>query len=168
MALGAGLQPVRGFPLWVQRAFAMLSTVSSDALIGCWDSKFEYAFWRPVTAIRAGGGNPELAADPSWIGLVTTPNHPEYPAAHGCFSGSVVEVLRAYFGTDELHFTMSSAAPGLTTARAILTTISAEVLTDILDARNYGGMHHRNSTVVGVELGEAGREASHRTLLPAS
>ncbi len=46
------------------RLFAMLSAASSDAFIGCWDSKFQYAFWRPVTAIRAGGGNPNLMADP--------------------------------------------------------------------------------------------------------
>src|SRR5215831_4847309 len=69
------------------RLFAMLSTASSDALIGCWDSKYNYAFWRPVTAIRVGGGNPNLEPDPDWIGFVITPNHPEYPAAHGCFSG---------------------------------------------------------------------------------
>ena len=95
------------------RLFAMLATAASDALIACWDSKYQYAFWRPVTAIRAGGGNPSLQADPSWIGFNITPNHPEYPAAHGCFSGSVVEVLTTYFGTDELHFTMSSPAPDL-------------------------------------------------------
>jgi hypothetical protein len=53
--------------LGTARLFAMLSTVASDALIGCWDSKFTYGFWRPVTAIRAGGGNPNLAADPTWI-----------------------------------------------------------------------------------------------------
>jgi len=42
------------------RFFALLTTASSDALIACWDSKFFYNFWRPVTAIRAGDtdGNP--------------------------------------------------------------------------------------------------------------
>jgi hypothetical protein len=148
------------------RLFAMLSTVASDALIGCWDSKFEYAFWRPVTAIRAGGGNPGLAADPTWIGLVTTPNHPEYPAAHGCFSGSVVEVLRAYFRTDAIHFTMSSAAPGLLQPVRSYDHFS-QVLTDILDARIYGGMHYRNSTVVGAELGkQVAREAIEHFFRP--
>ena len=78
--------------------------------------------------------------------------HPEYPAAHGCFSGSVVEVLRAYFGTDQLHFTMSSPAPGLLQPVRSYDRFS-QVLTDILDARVYGGMHYRNSTVVGAELG---------------
>ena len=152
--------------LGAARLFAMLSTVASDALIGCWDSKFEYAFWRPVTAIRAGGGNPYLAADPTWIGLVITPNHPEYPAAHGCFSGSVVEVLRAYFGTDQLHFSMSSPAPGLLQPVRSYDRFS-QVLTDILDARVYGGMHYRNSTVVGAELGrKVARQAIEHFFLP--
>ncbi|PYQ06663.1 MAG: PA-phosphatase [Acidobacteria bacterium] len=61
------------------RFFAMLAASSSDALIACWDAKYHYMFWRPVTAIRTGGGNPALTGDPSWLSLVTTPNHPEYP-----------------------------------------------------------------------------------------
>jgi hypothetical protein len=148
------------------RLFAMLSAASSDALIGCWDSKFDYAFWRPVTAIRAGGGNPDLVADPNWIGLVTTPNHPEYPAAHGCFSGAVVEVLRTYFGTDRMHFTMSSAAPDLLQPVRSYDRFS-QALTDILDARIFGGMHYRNSTIVGSELGRrVARETVEHFFLP--
>jgi len=134
------------------RLFALLAVSASDALISCWDSKFHYAFWRPVTAIRAGGGNLGLLADPTWIGVVITPNHPEYPAAHGCFSGSVAEVLTTYFGSDALHFTMSSPAPGLLQPVRSYDRIS-QVLTDILNARIYGGMHYRNSTAVGAEIG---------------
>jgi len=152
--------------LGAARLFAMLSTVASDALIGCWDSKFAYGFWRPVTAIRAGGGNPDLTADPAWIGLVITPNHPEYPAAHGCFSGSVVEVLKAYFHSDRMNFTMSSAAPGLLQPIRSYSRFS-QALTDILNARVYGGMHYRNSTVVGAELGrKVARQALERYFVP--
>jgi hypothetical protein len=148
------------------RLFAMLATAASDALIACWDSKFEYAFWRPVTAIRAGGGNPTLTSDSTWIGLVTTPNHPEYPAAHGCFSGSVVEVLQTYFGTDELDFTMTSLAPGLLQPVRSYQRFS-QALTDILNARIYGGMHYRNSTVVGAKLGRrVARHAMRRFFVP--
>lgn len=135
------------------RFFAMLSTVSSDALIACWDSKYTYAFWRPVTAIRSGGANSQLQADPNWIGLAVTPNHPEYPAAHGCFSGAVVETLRTYFGTDSLDFAMTSAANGLIQPVRRYHTFSG-ALTDILNARIYGGMHFRNSTVQGAMIGK--------------
>ena len=148
------------------RLFGMLSTAASDALIACWDSKYQYAFWRPVTAIRAGGGNPSLLADSDWIGFNITPNHPEYPAAHGCFSGSIVEVLTAYFGTDELHFTMSSPAPDLLQSVRSYGRFS-QVLEDILNARIYGGMHYRSSTVVGKELGrQVSRQAIEHFFLP--
>jgi hypothetical protein len=148
------------------RLFAMLTTVAYDSLIGCWDSKYEYAFWRPVTAIRAGGGNPVLVADPTWIGIVITPNHPEYPAAHGCFSASVVEVLASYFGADTLHFTMTSAAPGLVQPARSYDRFS-QALTDILNARIYGGMHYRNSTIAGAKLGtEVARQALAHFFIP--
>jgi hypothetical protein len=29
--------------------------------------------------------NPGTIPDPNWIGRLVTPNHLEYPAAHGCF-----------------------------------------------------------------------------------
>ncbi|HKA08003.1 MAG TPA: vanadium-dependent haloperoxidase, partial [Gemmataceae bacterium] len=130
------------------RLFAMLSTASSDGFIACWDSKYTYAFWRPVTAIRAGGGNPSLEADPDWIGLVLTPNHPEYPDSHSCFSGAVIATLQAYFGTDQLSFTMSSVAPGLIQPVRHYDSFS-QALEDTRNARIYGGIQYRNSTEYG-------------------
>jgi hypothetical protein len=136
------------------RFFAILSTAGSDSLIGCWESKFAYAFWRPVTAIRVGGGNPNLDADPNWIGVVITPNHPEYPSAHACFSGGVTEALRTYFGTDAFSFSIDSTVPNLMFAPVRDYTSFSEALTDIRNARIYGGMHYENSTLRGAELGQ--------------
>jgi hypothetical protein len=64
------------------RMMAMLWTGVADAAIGCFNGKYKYGFWRPLTAIPGGGGNALLTADPAWLPLGTTPNHPEYPAAH--------------------------------------------------------------------------------------
>lgn len=141
------------------RFFAMLTTASSDALIACWDSKFFYNFWRPVTAIRAGDidGNPKTEPDSAWIGLVVTPNHPEYPAAHGCFSAASTETLKFFFGTDRLDFTMDSLVAGLTSPVRFYGSFS-QALSDILNARIYGGMHYRISTRVGAKMG---RRVSH-------
>jgi hypothetical protein len=61
------------------RFMAALWAGATDGLIGCWNGKFEFSFWRPVTAILAGGGNSKLAADPNWLPLAPTPPHPEYP-----------------------------------------------------------------------------------------
>jgi hypothetical protein len=137
------------------RFFAMLTTASSDALIACWDTKFFYNFWRPVTAIRAGDtdGNPETKPDPNWIGLVITPNHPEYPAAHGCLSSASTGTLTFFFGTDHFNFTLDSTVEGLTNPVRHYTRFS-QALDDILEARIYGGMHYRNSTHKGATIGK--------------
>ena len=51
------------------RLMAMLWAGFADAGIGCLNAKFSFSFWRPVTAIQAGGGNPALTADPNWLPL---------------------------------------------------------------------------------------------------
>jgi len=137
------------------RYFAMLATASADALIACWDAKYFYNFWRPVTAIRAGDtdGNSETAPDPAWIGLIITPNHPEYPAAHSCFSGASTETLNYLFGTDEVGFSMDSNVAGVVSPVRTYDRLS-DALEEVLDARIYGGMHYRNSTRIGAHVGK--------------
>jgi hypothetical protein len=139
------------------RFFAELAVTGSDALIACWDSKYTYGFWRPVTAIRAGGGNPALTADPTWLSLVVTPNHPEYPAAHGCFTGAIVYTLEAFFNTDDITFTLDSNFAGVTQTVRTYYHFS-EALDEVKLARIYGGMHYRNSTEQG---GNVGKQVSH-------
>jgi hypothetical protein len=137
------------------RYFAMLSTVSADALIACWDAKYHYNFWRPVTAIRAGDtdGNPLTAPQADWIGLVATPNHPEYPGAHGCVSSAIAETLEHFFGTDEICFSIDSNVAGLLSPVRSYARFS-DALHEVIDARTYGGMHYRNSSRVGALLGK--------------
>ena len=67
----------------------MMSVTYADALIACFDAKYHYAYWRPITAIRAGDtdGNDRTVGDPAWSPLLPgTPNHPEYPSAHSCLT----------------------------------------------------------------------------------
>ncbi len=141
------------------RFFAMLAMASADAIIACWDTKYTYNFWRPVTAIRAGNtdGNPGTEPDPNWIAQVITPNHPEYPAAHGCFSGASTQTLKFFFGTDDFDFTIDSNIPGLTNPQRSYSSFS-QALHEVSDARVYGGMHYRNSTHKG---GNIGKQVSH-------
>jgi hypothetical protein len=132
----------------------MLSTASADALIACWDAKFHYNFWRPVTAIRSGATDDSTETTPQadWIGLVVTPNHPEYPAGHGCVSAAVTETLTEFFGTDQMCFAVDSNVAGLTSPVRTYSRFS-EALDEVLRARVYGGMHFRNSGRVGAVLG---------------
>jgi hypothetical protein len=151
------------------RYFAMLATASADALIACWDAKYFYNFWRPVTAIRAGDsdGNPATAPDPAWMGLILTPNHPEYPAAHGCFSAASTETLKQFFGTDEVAFSIDSSVAGLVNPVRTYGRLS-DALAEVLEARIYGGMHYRNSTRVGANIGkQASRFMARHFFRPA-
>jgi hypothetical protein len=137
------------------RYFAMLASASADALIACWDAKYFYNFWRPVTAIRArdSDGNPETAPDPAWIGLIVTPNHPEYPAAHGCFSGASTATLKYFFGTDDVGFWIDSNVASLVSPVRTYFRFS-DALTEVGEARIYGGMHYRSSTRIGGNIGK--------------
>src|SRR5579872_1880901 len=126
----------------------------ADAQIACWDSKYFYNFWRPITAIRLGDldGNPATAADPAWQPLIDTPNFPEYPSGHADISGAVSHVLSLYFGQDDLTFQMTTTnalAPQRT--RAFNRFSQAEL--EVINARVYVGIHYRNSDVVAADQG---------------
>jgi hypothetical protein len=71
--------------------------------------------------------------NPLGRGLVITPNHPEYPAAHGCFSGASTETLKYLFGTDEVGFSMDSTVVGLVKPSRTYDRLS-DALAEVLDA----------------------------------
>jgi hypothetical protein len=131
------------------RLMAMLWAGYADAGIGCWNAKFSYGFWRPVTAVRVGGGNPALTADPKWSPLANTPAHPEYPAAHGCATGVVSAILANFFGTPNLRFSVDSVVTH-TTHKFTSTT---ELLDEVERARVYAGFHYHHSVIQGKVLG---------------
>jgi len=138
------------------RLLAMLHVATADALIAVFDSKYYYNFWRPVTAIRAGetDGNDATEADVTWVALAPTPNHPEYPAAHGAVSTAYAETLRHFFGTKKVTITLSSTLTG--TTHTFHNT--DDIIKEIIDARIYGGMHYRTSGVHGSVIG---RKVAH-------
>jgi hypothetical protein len=135
---------------------AMGELITTDAGIGCFDSKYFYLAWRPITAIQHADkdGNPNTTADPAWTPLVTTPNHPEYPSAHGCLTSAFTDALAAALHTQRLNVTIPGATNGgttLTTTRHYNTV--ADVQHEIVDARVWIGFHFRNSVEQGEQLG---------------
>jgi len=134
------------------RITAMLEIAVVDALGACFDTKYHYNYWRPTSAIRLADtdGNPATEADLAWTPFVPTPNHPEYPAAHGCNDGAIAEVIRSFYGTKKVRFAFDSTVTG--------TTHHYESTDDLVhDSRNgrvWGGMHFRNSTIIGSEMGK--------------
>jgi hypothetical protein len=121
------------------RLFAQLYVTSADALIACFDSKYHYSFWRPITAIRAGDsdGNPATIADALWTPLLATPNHPEYPSAHGCFTASIAQALADFFGTKKVTITLTSTVTN--SSRSFDST--DDLIREIIDARVWAGIH---------------------------
>jgi PAP2 superfamily len=136
------------------RLLAMLMTVQADAFIGCMNAKYHFTFWRPYTAIRNGDidGNPDTVADPNWLPLAPTPPHPEYPAAHGCVTSATANVLKRFFGTDDVHFSVDSLAFGVVQPIRQFSSFHGLVL-EVRQARIYGGMHYHHSIVQGEILG---------------
>lgn len=136
--------------------FAMGMIVTADAGMGCYDSKFFYEFWRPITAIRNADkdGNPDTTADPNWSPLLSTPTHPEYPSQHGCFTAAFTDALAAALGTKHLDVTMPGGANG---SSNLSVTQYFKTVNDIqkqeIDARVWIGFHFRNSVKQGEKLG---------------
>ncbi len=137
------------------RLMAMSYATMADSYIGCFNSKYHFSFWRPVTAIRNGGidGNPETIADPTWTPLGVTPGHPEYPSAHGCVTGGLAAALQAYFGTPNIQISVSSSVTGTTHHF----TNSHDLQREVEYARIYTGFHYHHSMVQGFVLGPAVR-----------
>jgi hypothetical protein len=138
------------------RLMAMLWVTQADATIGCFDSKYHYLFWRPISAITLADtdGNGATTADPAWTQVVATPNHPEYPAAHACVFSSMGEALRAFYGTTNLSFSFDSTVAGISAAGMVHDYTSIQQLNDDSFARIWGGMHFRTSVEHGRTLGE--------------
>lgn len=126
------------------RMYALAEASLADTQIACWDTKYFHNFWRPVTAIRAGGGNPALVADPAWQPLINTPNFPEYTSGHASTSGAISHALRLFFGTDELNFQMTTTNPNAQQKTRTFTRFS-QAEEEVVDARVYVGIHYRNS-----------------------
>jgi hypothetical protein len=135
---------------------AMGELVTTDAGIACFDSKFFYQFWRPITAIRNADkdGNPDTTADPTWQALLGVPGHPEYPSQHGCFTAGFTEALAAALHTRHLDVAM----PGGQNGSSVLTTTQhfdtvRDIQRQVVDARVWLGFHYRSSVEDGEKLG---------------
>ena len=148
------------------RLFALLNLAMVDANIACWDSKYTYRFWRPVTAIPLADtdGNDATEADPAWTPLRPTPLHPEYPSAHACVSNAAARVLTSFFGNHTAFSTATSTCP----AGVVRSYDSFQAMADeIGDSRIYIGFHFRSSIRDGAHLGRhVGHWTFHRFLQP--
>lgn len=135
------------------RLMAMLWTGIADSAIACFNGKYKYGFWRPVTAIPAGGGSPDTPADAAWTPLAATPAHPEYPAAHGCLTGAASSLIADFFGTTRVYIlTDSMAFTDGVHQHAFKDT--RDLMDEVFWARIYAGFHFFHSLEAGRQLGQ--------------
>jgi hypothetical protein len=122
------------------RLFGLLNIGLADAAINCWDAKYIYNFWRPVTAIndpRASLINPATTADPTWEPLWKTPNFPSYTSGHSTFSGTADAILTSIFGADTAFTVGSDDLPGYSRSFGSCTQAANEAG----ESRIMGGIH---------------------------
>jgi hypothetical protein len=140
------------------RALALMYIAGADASIACFDAKYTYSFWRPISAIRRGDedGNGATVPDTEWEPLITTHQHPEYPSGHSTNSSAMATALKLLFG-DDPGVPIVATSPRNPTFPRQWTTFS-EGVDEVISARVYIGFHFRNSDVVGAQLG---RQVAH-------
>jgi hypothetical protein len=146
------------------RLFAMENLAGADASIGCWNDKYYWQFWRPITAIREADtdGNPATEPDPTWLPLfdpstpvchpplLFTPPFPDHPSGHTCNSGAFVHTLQNFFGTDKIAF--SAFSNKSCTWRSF--ERFSDALNEVIDARVWSGIHFRTADMQGAVLGK--------------
>lgn len=103
------------------RALATLNIALMDSVIACWDAKYAYWYIRPSQL------------DPELKSVFPPPNHPSYPAAHGCLTTAAATVLAGLFPGDRERL----LAQGKEAA----------------EARVLAGIHYRFDIDAGQELG---------------
>jgi hypothetical protein len=139
------------------RLFAVLNIAMADTRFTTWSAKRFYGSvaievtWRPVTAIPlADPGNPNTVPDPTWLPLIVTPSHPEYPAGHPSENGAGATVLLSYFGGQQQTFTLTTVGQPSRTYNSI-----AQARSDGDNARVWGGMHYPSTVAISDAEGAA-------------
>jgi membrane-associated phospholipid phosphatase len=104
------------------RVLAVLNIAYFDAIIACFDAKYTYWYIRPSQL------DPELKT------IFPPPNHPSYPAAHGCLSAAAATVLASIFSRDKQRVLALATEAG--------------------ESRIWAGIHYRFDVEAGQVLGQ--------------
>jgi membrane-associated phospholipid phosphatase len=105
------------------RVFAVLNLAASDAIIACFEAKYNY--W----SIRPSQADTTLVLAEN-VGL---PNFPSYPSGHACSAGAFDAALGHFFPDERAEFTRIAEEQAM--------------------SRLYGGIHYRFDNDGGLELG---------------
>jgi hypothetical protein len=125
-------------------AYALTGTAINDALIACFETKYEYSLVRPITYIR------EVMGYPTWNSFLGTPAHPEYSSAHSSLSVAAARVIEKVFGnvgsfTDHTYDYLGFAPRTYSSIIAIGVEAGR--------SRFYAGIHYNNTIDAGILQG---------------
>jgi hypothetical protein len=166
------------------RLLAIANIAMSEAGLAGWESKYFYAFWRPVGGIResdpgtgptgAGDGNASTIGDTTYtplgapgsntMGPNFTPPFPSYPSGHATFGGALFQTLRNFYGTDDVEFTfVSDELNGVTLDNlGVARPLKPRTFTNFSDPENengqsriYLGIHWRFDKNEGIAQGNS-------------
>jgi hypothetical protein len=81
--------------------------------------------------------------------LLVTPPFPDHPSGHTCNTGAFVHTLQNFFGTDKIA--VASFSNKSCTTRSF--ERFSDILSEVIDARVWAGIHFRTADVQGSVLG---------------
>lgn len=133
------------------RLFALLGMALSDAVAPTFQTKFQFHFWRPVTAIQEADtdGNPNTDPDPAWRPRLSA-GSPEHTSGHSSFAGAGPRILSGFFCKDTIAFdlTTDSAPAGPRHYDSF-----SEAAAEAGRSRIFGGIHFEFSNQAGLRTG---------------
>jgi hypothetical protein len=159
------------------RLFALINLSMADAAIQCWKVKYDYEFWRPIVAIRAGDtdGNDNTPGDPDWNPLGApfsngpagalnfTPPFPAFTSGHATFGAASLRMVAKFYGRDDIAFSfVSDEFNGINTdqngnvrPRVVRRFNSlSQAYRENAQSRIYLGIHWKFDATEGVAAGE--------------
>ena len=149
------------------RLFALVAMSQADTIIGVWDAKFHYNFWRPQTAIQFGDvdGNPGTAGDPAWVPFINNPAYPDYTSGANGVSSSAMFSMEHFFETDNMEFSMTTTNTGPTIQDTRNYSSFSQAIQEVVDGRILLGIHFRFADEASVKLGHDVVKWGHKNYL---
>ena len=146
------------------RLFALANLAGADSAMAVWDAKYFYNFWRPSMAIQdaALDGNKRTEPQAGWTTYfgslpVTPPNpvnpaYPDYVSGANGLTGAFTGLLREFFGTDDIEFSVKSVPFQAANPERFFNSFS-QAAQEVVDARILLGIHFRSADEDARQLG---------------
>lgn len=137
--------------------FGLVAIAMADAGLVAWDMKYatNIDLWRPVSAVREADtdNNPGTIEDPNWLPLLEfSPPFPAYTSGHATFGAAHAAVMRNYFRTDDITFTVGTDEPIVSSVTRTFNSFTEAARENGL-SRVYLGVHFRCDADIGFSTG---------------